>query len=157
MLLQWGLFDLANNPLRSFCSGRILVIGDAAHASTPHHGSGAGFCMEDVAVLSSLLEEQTQDVDSDPTLDLEAVFTAFDASRRERDQWLVQSSRRAADLYEWRLPNTGRENFEAMRKDIEERQAVCWGIDLDKAVLEAKADLSRRRGAMKGGMRRFTP
>ncbi|KAK4038532.1 hypothetical protein C8A01DRAFT_17381 [Parachaetomium inaequale] len=147
----WGLFDLANDPLPSFYSGRILVIGDAAHASTPHHGSGAGFCMEDVAVLSCLLEEQTQDVNGDPTNGLEAVFAAFDASRRERDQWLVQSSRRAADLYEWRLPNTGKEYFEDMRKDIEERQAVCWGVDLDKVVLEAKADLRRRRGAeMKG-------
>jgi salicylate hydroxylase len=140
------LFDLAAQPLESFYSGRILVIGDAAHASTPHHGSGAGFCMEDVAVLSSLLEDQPQDeVSCGSARDLDAVFAAFDASRRERDQWLVQSSRRAADLYQWRLPNTGKENFEAMRKDIEERQAVCWGIDLDKAILEARDDLWRRR------------
>ncbi|KAK4235967.1 hypothetical protein C8A03DRAFT_17345 [Achaetomium macrosporum] len=146
----WGLFDLAAHPLPSFHAGRILVIGDAAHASTPHHGSGAGFCMEDVAVLSSLLEEMAAkhhppEVDSsNQAHKLQAVFAAFDASRRERDQWLVQSSRRAAELYEWRLPNTGKGWFETMRKDIEERQAVCWGIDLDKAIAEAREDVRRR-------------
>jgi salicylate hydroxylase len=102
--------------------------------------------MEDVAVLSSLLEELAWDHNG--TADFESVFAAFDASRRERDQWLVQSSRRAADLYEWRLPNTGKDHFEAMRKDIEARQAVCWGIDLDKAIQEAKEDLKRRRGVV---------
>ncbi|KAK4118001.1 FAD/NAD(P)-binding domain-containing protein [Parathielavia appendiculata] len=145
---KWGLFDLAVQPLPTFCSSRILIIGDAAHASTPHHGSGAGFCMEDVAVLSSLLEELVWSHDEPNHWDFESVFAALDASRRERDQWLVQSSRRAADLYEWRLPNTGKEHFEAMRKDIEERQVVCWGIDLDKTIREAKDDLRRRRGVL---------
>jgi salicylate hydroxylase len=101
--------------------------------------------MEDVAVLSSLLEELARDDDGIP--DFESAFAAFDASRRERDQWLVQSSRRAAELYEWRLPKTGKDHFDAMRKDIEGRQAVCWGIDLDKAIQEAREDLRRRRQA----------
>ncbi|KAK3901228.1 hypothetical protein C8A05DRAFT_45078 [Staphylotrichum tortipilum] len=140
---SWGLFDLAAHPLPRFHFGRILVIGDAAHASTPHHGSGAGFCIEDVAVLASLLEE-LDDPASHQT-DLEAVFAAFDASRRERDQWLVQSSRRAADVYEWRLPGTGRGHFEAMREGIQARQGVCWGINLDRAIREAKEYLRSRR------------
>lgn len=103
--------------------------------------------MEDVAVLASLLEEEIQRDDVSPIDELQAVFAAFDASRRERDQWLVQSSRRAADLYQWRLPNTGRDNFDAMRVDVETRQVVCWGVDLDKAIREARADLRRRRCA----------
>ncbi len=103
--------------------------------------------MEDVAVLSSLLEELANNEEPGTMSDrIETLFATFDASRRERDQWLVQSSRRAADLYEWRLPGTGREHFEAMRRDIEERQAICWNIDLDKAVMEARMDLRRRLG-----------
>ena len=148
---QWGLFDLADHPLPTFYSGRILVIGDAAHASTPHHGSGAGFCMEDVAVLSSLLEELVNNTESTPTEILAALFATFDANRRERDQWLVQSSRRAADVYEWRLPGAGSEHFEAMQKDIEGRQAVCWGVDLDKAIEDARTDLKRRLGVSTRG------
>ena len=103
--------------------------------------------MEDVAVLSALLEELVaSDETANQTDRLEAVFATFEANRLERDQWLVQSSRRAADVYEWRLPQTGRDYFEAMQKDIEGRQAVCWGVDLDKAVVEAKTDLRRRLG-----------
>ena len=49
-------------------------------------------------------------------------------------------------MYEWRLPDTGREHFEAMRQDIEARQAVCWNIDLDQAVKDARMDLRRRLG-----------
>ncbi|KAH6844612.1 hypothetical protein B0I37DRAFT_398248 [Chaetomium sp. MPI-CAGE-AT-0009] len=146
---KWGLFDMADHPLPKFYSDRVLVIGDAAHASTPHHGSGAGFCMEDVAVLASLFDEEIQGGDVSLVDGLNAAFAAFDASRRERDEWLVQSSRRAADLYEWRLPNAGKENFEAMREDIETRQAICWGIDLEKAIQEAQVDLRRRRRAAK--------
>jgi salicylate hydroxylase len=137
---------MADHPLTKFYSDRILVIGDAAHASTPHHGSGAGFCMEDVAVFASLLEEIQED-NINPIDGLRAAFAAFDASRRDRDQWLVRSSRRAADLYEWRLPNTGKENFEAVRKDIETRQAICWGVDLERMIQEARADLRRIRNA----------
>jgi salicylate hydroxylase len=37
---QWGLFDAPNAS--TFCSGRICLAGDAAHASTPNQGAGAG-------------------------------------------------------------------------------------------------------------------
>ncbi len=103
--------------------------------------------MEDVAVLSALFEKLVANNEATNVTDrIEAVFAAFEANRRERDQWLVQSSRHASDVYEWNLPQTGRDYFEAMQKDIAARQAVCWGVDLDKAVVEAKADLRRRLG-----------
>ncbi|KAK4183292.1 putative salicylate hydroxylase [Podospora australis] len=137
---RWGLFDLADNPLSSFFLGRAMVIGDAAHASTPHHGSGAGFCMEDIAVFASLLEELLTSPEFSGQ-DLGNVFRVFDASRRERDLWLVQSSRRAADLYEWRLPDLGKQDFEKMREDIEGRQDCCWGYDLDRATRDARQRL----------------
>lgn len=36
-------------------AGRILLIGDAAHATTPHLGQGAGMAIEDAIVLSEEL------------------------------------------------------------------------------------------------------
>ncbi|KAK4675828.1 hypothetical protein QC764_507200 [Podospora pseudoanserina] len=141
---KWGLYDVADRPLSKFYFGRIMVIGDAAHASTPHHGSGAGFCMEDIAVLGALFEEsiahQSLTVET-----LEDVFAAFDYQRRERDQWLVKSSRRAADLYQWRIPDFLEPNsFEKMKADIEQRQEHCWGFDVEAAVREAKKHMSER-------------
>jgi 2-polyprenyl-6-methoxyphenol hydroxylase-like FAD-dependent oxidoreductase len=38
--------------------GRVLLIGDAAHTTTPHMGQGAGMAIEDAVVLSQLLEKQ---------------------------------------------------------------------------------------------------
>ncbi|KAJ9133367.1 FAD/NAD(P)-binding domain-containing protein [Pleurostoma richardsiae] len=136
---RWGLFDLAEHPLSTFYKGGICLVGDAAHASTPHHGAGAGLCLEDVAVMASLLgDERVQSAQ-----DLEAVFAAFDANRRERDQWLVQSSRRAADIYEWRSTDIGKD-FDLMRQDIIGRQGTLWNIDLDREILEAREDLGKR-------------
>lgn len=37
--------------------GRVLLIGDAAHTTTPHMGQGAGMAIEDAVVLSTLLEK----------------------------------------------------------------------------------------------------
>lgn len=39
-----------------WCSGRIVLLGDAAHATTPHLASGAGMAVEDGLVLADELE-----------------------------------------------------------------------------------------------------
>jgi salicylate hydroxylase len=98
----------------------MLVIGESAHASTPHHGLGAGFYMENVAVLPCLLKQLDAYSEILPD-DLNAVFAAFDTSRRQRDQWLVESSRRAACVYEWQLSGTAPGHFDAMQADIQAR------------------------------------
>ncbi|CAK7224587.1 hypothetical protein SBRCBS47491_005602 [Sporothrix bragantina] len=132
---RWALFDLAEHPLPQFYKGRLCLVGDAAHASTPHHGAGAGMCIEDVAVLAELMGTLKSKEE------LPIAFAAFDASRRGRDQWLVASSRRSADLYEWRA--RGRD-FAGIADEVRARQAYIWNIDLDKSIARAKEDLTRR-------------
>ncbi|HEX3835113.1 MAG TPA: FAD-dependent oxidoreductase [Solirubrobacteraceae bacterium] len=44
---------------------RVVLIGDAAHATSPHVGQGAAMAMEDAIVLA---EEVTEDVDIQPAL-----------------------------------------------------------------------------------------
>ncbi|KAL1887205.1 hypothetical protein Sste5346_010359 [Sporothrix stenoceras] len=136
-LERWGLFDLAENPLPQFFRGRVCLVGDAAHASTPHHGAGAAMCIEDVAVLAELLGDPSVT----DTVGVQAAFAAFDSSRRGRDQWLVASSRRAADMYEWRA--RGRD-FEAIADEVCARQAYIWNIDLDASIAAARKDLANR-------------
>ncbi|MBY3063401.1 hypothetical protein HFO74_08120 [Rhizobium laguerreae] len=43
------------DPMPSFTHGRIVLLGDAAHAVKPDLGQGAGLSIEDAAVLASLL------------------------------------------------------------------------------------------------------
>ncbi|RAL66883.1 hypothetical protein DID88_007665 [Monilinia fructigena] len=43
------------SQLQHSTKGRIVLLGDAAHASTPHQGAGAGQAIEDAFILSNLL------------------------------------------------------------------------------------------------------
>ena len=51
--LRWGLF-LAR-PLKRWRRGRVVLLGDAAHAMLPHHGQGANTTIEDAVTLAELL------------------------------------------------------------------------------------------------------
>lgn len=97
-LSRWGLFDTCDHPLSTYAYGAVALAGDAAHGSTPHHGSGAGMGVEDALVLATLLEKASLDLSSHATTTtktkmIKDVFQTFDAVRRGRSQWLVQSSR----------------------------------------------------------------
>lgn len=48
-ILLHNIYDL--KPLKSFVYGRTILLGDAAHATTPNMGQGAGQAMEDAIVL----------------------------------------------------------------------------------------------------------
>jgi hypothetical protein len=94
------------------------MIGDAAHATTPHIGNGAAQAIEDAAVLCALFHNlltkwnSNHDVatngDTGATNDnrnddikaqIPALFQAFDTVRRERSQRVVEMSRVAGDCY----------------------------------------------------------
>lgn len=51
----WAIFDYP--PAKSYYKGRTCLSGDAAHASTPHLGAGAGMAIEDAYIMASLLAE----------------------------------------------------------------------------------------------------
>jgi 2-polyprenyl-6-methoxyphenol hydroxylase-like FAD-dependent oxidoreductase len=68
--------------------GRVLLIGDAAHATTPHLGQGAGMAIEDAIVLS---EELTFGGD------VEVQLQRFMSRRFERCKFIAQSSILAGD------------------------------------------------------------
>ena len=65
-------------------SGRVVLLGDAAHAMTPNIGQGAGMAMEDAAVLAD--ELATKD-------DLQAALQSYAARRQPRVGNIVRVSR----------------------------------------------------------------
>jgi 2-polyprenyl-6-methoxyphenol hydroxylase-like FAD-dependent oxidoreductase len=69
--------------------GRVVLIGDAAHATTPHLASGAGMAVEDGIVLA---EEITRDGDID------AALPRFMQRRFERGKLVVENSLRLGEL-----------------------------------------------------------
>ncbi|KAH7233330.1 hypothetical protein BKA59DRAFT_427890, partial [Fusarium tricinctum] len=132
-LSVWAIFDTCDNPVSTFHKGRIAILGDAAHATSPHHGAGAGFCIEDSAVMAELLADQRVQSPSD----VEAAFAAFDASRRERTQWLVESSRFVGDAYEWRAKGVGKD-IPRIEQEINERIAVISNLEIAKSCEMAR-------------------
>ncbi|MCP3767398.1 MULTISPECIES: FAD-dependent monooxygenase [unclassified Streptomyces] len=76
-------------PLESFDlpgpwhSGRVILIGDAAHPTTPQLASGAGLAVEDALVLAEELDRQGSVAET---------FEAFAARREQRCRLAVESS-----------------------------------------------------------------
>ena len=75
--------------------GRVVLIGDAVHASTPHLAQGAGMAIEDGIVLA----EELVKADSP-----EAAFTAYRARRFERARYVAENSIRIGDMQMGRIP-----------------------------------------------------
>ncbi len=68
--------------------GRIVLLGDAVHATTPHLGQGAGMAIEDAVVLADeLARAETPEI----------AFSAYQARRRARCEFTVRLSRAIGD------------------------------------------------------------
>lgn len=75
--------------------------------------------------------------------DLDAALATFDAVRRERTQWLVQSSRFIGDAYEWRAPGVGGD-FGGVEREIQRRNGMIAEVDVQGMCGEAREELGRR-------------
>jgi 2-polyprenyl-6-methoxyphenol hydroxylase-like FAD-dependent oxidoreductase len=77
--------------LDEWTHGRIVLIGDAAHATSPNMAQGAAMALEDALVLAECLRR----LDTIP-----AALTAFEAQRRPRTDWVrAQTHRRDRTRY----------------------------------------------------------
>ena len=82
-VLQNDIYDLAV-PLVPFAQGRVVLLGDAAHAMTPNLGRGACAAIEDAGALARQLNQTT---------DLATALSRYDAERRPATTKLVKRSR----------------------------------------------------------------
>ena len=75
--------DVATLP--TWSRKRTLLIGDAAHATSPHAGQGASLALEDAMRLSWLMRDGQE---------LSLTFRNFEQERRPRAEKIVAIARR---------------------------------------------------------------
>jgi 2-polyprenyl-6-methoxyphenol hydroxylase-like FAD-dependent oxidoreductase len=90
-----------------WASGRVLLIGDAVHATTPHLASGAGLGIEDGLVLAAELETGGP---------VAAAVERFQARRWERCRLVVENSLRLGEIE--RTGGSQQEHADIMRRSM---------------------------------------
>jgi 2-polyprenyl-6-methoxyphenol hydroxylase-like FAD-dependent oxidoreductase len=77
--------------LDAWVRGRVVLIGDAAHATSPNMAEGAAMAFEDALVLAECLQRSDE---------VPAALAAFEARRRPRTDWVrAQTHRRDRTRY----------------------------------------------------------
>ncbi len=82
-----GYSQFEHKTTPTYAHKRVCLVGDAAHASSPWQGAGAGQALEDAMILGELFANiQSPE-------DINAAFSAYDMMRRPRCQQVIDSSR----------------------------------------------------------------
>lgn len=85
-----GAYDVP--PLRRWGKGRVMLLGDAAHACTPNLGQGGGMALEDAAVLAKCIANETSAV---------VALRRYEDLRRQRTRHIQQRSRLMGAIGQW--------------------------------------------------------
>lgn len=127
---RWALFY--RPPLTHWSKGRVTLLGDAAHATVPHHGQGANQSIEDAIVLSDLLSGATG---------WDAARSEYERRRRFRTRKVVDASVAVGEMLH--LPDGHRaaeRNARLAAPDAFDRH-LSWihGFRADEEIPEASA------------------
>ncbi|KAE8326598.1 hypothetical protein BDV39DRAFT_193445 [Aspergillus sergii] len=146
-LMKWGIFDMADHPAPTYASGRVAILGDAAHASTPFLGAGGAMGIEDALAMASAMQVVRDASTSAATIP--AALQAFSAVRLERSQWLVQSSREMGAIFQCRDPSAGSDG-NRWRVEAEQRTNKIWEFDVDGMVEQIRLEFEQRTAKAAG-------
>lgn len=123
-------------PSKTYTSGPLCIIGDAAHATTPWQASGGGMSIEDSFLLSSLLSHANSVTEAVNAL------KAYDEVRRPRTQRIVESSRGTGEIMTGRGGET-KMPLDQVREKLVHRWEFIFDVKLEKHRDEAMAIMDR--------------
>jgi salicylate hydroxylase len=122
-LRRWELFDLPTADRSA--SGRLALLGDAAHAMLPFLAQGANCAIEDAFTLAACLAESWPD-------EVEASLSRYESLRLPRAARLQAEARSRAGR---RAGSAPRAAFDATSSYLSS-QAWMFGYDAQRAVAE---------------------
>lgn len=83
-IFKSNIYDIDSLP--NWSRNKVVLIGDAAHAMSPHAGQGASVALEDSMYLAKLIK--------DLNLPIERIFQRFEADRKRRAEKIIKTARR---------------------------------------------------------------
>ena len=96
-------------PFAQFYKGRVVIVGDAAHSTTPDIGQGGCQAMEDAIYLARSLQINT--------LGLEDALKRYQNKRNERANELVLRARKRCDVTHMKDEAVTKGWYEELRKE----------------------------------------
>ncbi|KAM0787333.1 hypothetical protein ACM66B_003422 [Microbotryomycetes sp. NB124-2] len=134
----WGIFELPD--IESCIDERVVLIGDADHATTPHQGAGAGQALEDalfVAALLSAPQTASTPLNERPAA-IQKALQVYEQTRHERGVKVKRTSREAGLLYEMCGVDGEGKDTDKMGENLRTRMPWIWDYDtkaeLDRAL-----------------------
>ena len=97
------------DPFHTWVKGRVAVLGDAAHNTTPDIGQGGCSAMEDAVALQWAFRDHPGDV--------HAALLAYQQARSERAADLVLRARKRCDVTHGKDPEKTAEWYEELRHE----------------------------------------
>ncbi|MGH6866358.1 MAG: FAD-dependent monooxygenase [Methyloceanibacter sp.] len=104
---RWSLYRL--RPLARWSTGRVVLLGDAAHPVLPYLGQGAALGLEDAITLAEGLARTPKDPAN--------AFRHYESLRRARAARVQRVSQRLGALYHLAGPMRPARNFLLSRKE----------------------------------------
>ncbi|TGO70033.1 hypothetical protein BOTNAR_0004g00180 [Botryotinia narcissicola] len=111
-LLKYGIFDRPGLKAEQWYDGRCVLIGDAAHPTSPHLGQGANQAMEDCYHLQRLIPDAGSEISTEA---LKEIFAEFAGIRQPKTALLVAGARAQGERRVV-TPETMEERNEYMRQ-----------------------------------------
>ncbi|RDA90086.1 hypothetical protein CP533_5562 [Ophiocordyceps camponoti-saundersi (nom. inval.)] len=130
----YGYSEMEHKTTPAYHNGHVCLMGDAAHATTPWQGAGAGLAFEDAMVLAVLLSSVSRPDD------LDAAFEAYDAVRRPRCQRVIESSRAVGQVFCGQDREIGLD-ADKMRETLPSRWEFLVSLNMDEHRMEALCKL----------------
>ncbi|RFU30149.1 hypothetical protein B7463_g6187, partial [Scytalidium lignicola] len=130
-LNMWAMFNMPLIPTNT--KARLCLIGDAAHATTPHQGSGCGAAIEDALILSQLIGDEHVKVEKDVFM----AFKAYDTICRPRGQRIITTSRDCGNLLSLQKPGI-EDDKKLLIQNLQQRYSWIWDQDMEEMLKNAR-------------------